>query len=104
MRSWNRGSERMLSKMGRHRGFGRAFIHLTNNRGEITGVSYERLDILLINAVKERQQQIERQQKQIATPLTSNAALNARLRGVEKSLRKKAGSTRPRRRIAVQGR
>jgi len=62
------------------------------------------LDILLINAIKEQQRQIEQQQKQIATLLTSNAALTARLRGVEKSLRKKAGSTRPRRGIAVQGR
>ncbi len=51
----------------------------------------------MLNAVKEQQQQIERQQKQIATLLTSNAALNARLRGVEKSLRKKAGSARRRR-------
>ena len=51
----------------------------------------------MLNAVKEQQQQIERQQKQIATLMTSNAALNARLRGVEKSLRKNAGSTRRRR-------
>ena len=51
----------------------------------------------MLNAVKEQQQQIERQQKQIATLMTSNAALNTRLRGVEKSLRKKAGSTRRRR-------
>ena len=51
----------------------------------------------MLNAVKEQQQQIERQQKQIATLMTSNAALNARWRGVEKSLRKNAGSTRRRR-------
>ena len=62
----------------------------TDRKGEITGVKYDRLNILLINAVKE-------QQKQIATLVTSNAALNARLRGVEKSLRKKAGSARRRR-------
>ena len=70
---------------------------ITDSKGEIAGVKYDRLNILLINAVKEQQQQIEQQQKQIATLLTSNTALNARLRGVEKSLRKKAGSARRRR-------
>ncbi len=69
---------------------------ITDSKGEIAGVKYDRLNILLINAVKEQQQQIERQQKQIATLLTSNAALNARLRGVEKSLRKKGSSARRR--------
>ena len=62
----------------------------TDSKGEITGAKYDRLNILLINAVKE-------QQKQIATLLTSNAALNARLRVVEKALRRKAGSARRRR-------
>ncbi len=38
----------------------------TNNRGEVTGVKYERLDLLLINAVKEQQQQLEQQRQQIA--------------------------------------
>ena len=69
----------------------------TDSKGEIAGVKYERLDLLLINAVKEQQQQIERQQKQIATLVTSNAALNARLRVVERALRRKAGSARRRR-------
>jgi len=62
----------------------------TDSKGEITGAKYDRLNILLINAVKE-------QQKQIATLLTSNAALNARLRVVERALRRKAGSARRRR-------
>ena len=68
-----------------------------NDKGEIEGVKYDRLNVVLINAVKEQQQRIERQQKQIATLLTSNAALNARLRVVEKALRRKAGSARRRR-------
>jgi hypothetical protein len=74
-----------------------------NAKGETEGVKYDRLSAVFINAFKEQQQQIdkqqqqiERQQKQIATLLTSNAALNSRLRGVEKSLRKKAGSARRR--------
>ena len=72
-------------------------LTFVNSKGEAEGVKYDRLNIVLINAVKEQQQQIEQQQKQIATLVTSNAALNARLRGVEKSLRKKAGSARGRR-------
>ncbi|HXI90446.1 MAG TPA: tail fiber domain-containing protein [Blastocatellia bacterium] len=34
----------------------------TNSKGEIAGVKYERLNILLINAIKEQQQQIEQAQ------------------------------------------
>ena len=72
-------------------------LTFVNSKGEAEGVKYSRLNIVVINAVKEQQQQIEQQQKQIATLVTSNTALNARLRGVEKSLRKKAGSARRRR-------
>ncbi|HEY3027402.1 MAG TPA: tail fiber domain-containing protein [Pyrinomonadaceae bacterium] len=38
----------------------------TNNKGEVEGVKYERLNILLINAVKEQQQQLEQQRHEIA--------------------------------------
>ena len=37
----------------------------TNSKGEVEGVKYERLNILLINAVKEQQAQISLQQRQI---------------------------------------
>ena len=37
----------------------------TNSKGEVEGVKYERLNILLINAVKEQQTQISQQQRQI---------------------------------------
>ncbi|MBA3323605.1 MAG: hypothetical protein H0T45_19460, partial [Pyrinomonadaceae bacterium] len=36
-----------------------------NDRGEIEGVKYAQLNVVLINAVKEQQTQIEQQQKQI---------------------------------------
>lgn len=36
-----------------------------NNKGEIQGVKYDQLTVVLINAAKEQQTQIERQQKQI---------------------------------------
>lgn len=47
----------------------------TDNKGEVTGVKYERLNILLINAVKEQQKQIER--------------LTVRLRAVERNRRRR---------------
>ena len=46
----------------------------------------------MLNAIKEQQTLIESQQKQVATLLTANAALNARLRAVEKRLSKQRGS------------
>lgn len=41
------------------------FFAFINDKGEVQGVKYERLNILLINAVKEQQTQIERQNQQI---------------------------------------
>jgi hypothetical protein len=80
----------------------------TDSKGEITGVKYERLNMLLINAVKEQQGQIEQQhaesmqqQNQIASLRAANAQLNARLRAVEKSLRKGGRSARRPRRKRV---
>ncbi len=37
----------------------------TNDKGEVEGVKYDRVGVVLINAVKEQQTQIEAQQKQI---------------------------------------
>jgi hypothetical protein len=59
----------------------------TDSKGEVTGVKYAQLSALFINAIKEQQAQIENLRAQ-------NAALSARLLGVEKALRKKAGSFR----------
>ena len=56
-----------------------AFV-TSNDKGEIAGVKYDRLNILLINAVKEQQNQIE-------TLRAQNAELNARLRALEKRQR-----------------
>jgi hypothetical protein len=67
-----------------------------NDKGEIQGVKYDRLTVVLINAIKAQQQQIEQQQKQIKTLLKSNSALGARVRSVERSLRKRGGSGRRR--------
>ena len=62
-------------------------LTFVNSKGEAEGVKYERLNIVLINAVKQQQEQIE-------TLRTANADLNARLRSVEKVLSKRVGSSR----------
>lgn len=73
-----------------------------NSRGQVEGVKYDRLSAVFINAFKEQQAQIARQQAeakkqqdQIAAVRVANAALNARLRAIEKILKKHA-STRAR--------
>ena len=61
-----------------------------NDKGEIEGVRYDRLNVVLINAIKQQQEQIE-------TLRTENAKLSARLRSVEKIVRNRVGSSRRRR-------
>ena len=60
---------------------------VTDSKGEITGVKYDRLNIVLINGIKEQQNQIELLREQ-------NAALNARLQALERRSAKKPRHTR----------
>jgi hypothetical protein len=53
-----------------------------NDKGEIEGVRYDRLNVVLINAIKQQQQQIEMLRAE-------NEALNLRLRSVERFQRKR---------------
>lgn len=70
---------------------------VTHNRnGKIEGVKYDQIGMVLINAVKEQQAQIQQQQNQIETLRKQNTALNARLRAIEKSSRKKVALSRRR--------
>ena len=55
------------------------FFAVRNKEGVVEGVRYERLNMVLINAVKQQQEQIE-------TLRTENSALTARLRSVERSV------------------
>ncbi len=57
------------------------FFAFRNKEGVVEGVKYERLNMVLINAVKE-------QQEQIATLRAENVVLNSRLRVIERSVRK----------------
>lgn len=63
---------------------------VNDQNGRVSGVKYDRLSILLINAIKEQQQQIEKMR-------TENANVNARLRALEKRLRQRSISGRARR-------
>ena len=58
-----------------------------NDKGEIEGIKYNQLSAVFINAIKEQQAQIETLRK-------ANAALNTRLRSVEKRMSKTTGSAR----------
>ena len=48
-----------------------------NAKGEVEGVKYDRIGVILVNAVKEQQTQIEDQQKEIADQKAEIAALKA---------------------------
>jgi hypothetical protein len=72
-----------------------------NGKGEIQGVKYDRLTAVLVNAIKQQELQIRdqevqisRQQAQVTSLLTANAAVNARLRVLERSLNKNRGHAR----------
>jgi len=88
-----------------------------NEKGEVEGVKYDRLSAVFINAFKEQQAQIEqqqseakllkatveqqrvaakRQQDQIAFLRTANDSLNARLRTIEKALKRQPAIRRRR--------
>ena len=58
-----------------------------NNEGQIQGVKYDQLNVVLINAIKQQQEEIE-------TLRTQNTALNARLRSVERIVGKRVGPSR----------
>lgn len=76
----------------------------TNTKGEVEGVKYDRIGVVLVNAVKEQQSQIETQQKQLdlqQAQIESLKALNStlakRLVIIERRIRKTMAFSRSRR-------
>ena len=55
------------------------FFSFTNEKGEVSGVKYERLNMVFINAFKEQQTQIESQQTQIERQRTVNQNLQTQV-------------------------
>ena len=64
-----------------------------NAKGEVEGVKYDRVAVVLVNAVKEQQTHIEQQRSEIESLRTANASLNSRLQVIEKRLQTGGGSS-----------
>jgi hypothetical protein len=62
-----------------------------NAKGQVEGIKYDRLSVVLVNAIKEQQAQIEAQQKLINQQHAENTALILRVAKIERTLRKKKG-------------
>ena len=86
-----------LRQFPRHQSKIEPLLVTHNDKGEIEGVKYDRVAVVLINAVKEQQAQIEQQRSQIELLRMANATLNSRLQAIEKRLRSRGGSSRRRR-------
>ncbi len=56
----------------------------TNDKGAVEGVKYDRVGVVLVNAVKEQQQTIEAQQKQITELLDANRRQQAQIEALTK--------------------
>ena len=63
--NWKEGREADLGLIAEEVNTVEPLLNTYNRKGEIEGVKYEQLTIVLVNAVQEQQRQIETQQKQI---------------------------------------
>lgn len=61
-----------------------------NERGEVEGVKYDRIDVVLLNAVREQQAQIETLQSRLTAEAAIRARLENRLAALEKSIARRA--------------
>jgi hypothetical protein len=68
-------------------------LAFTNSDGEVEGVKYEKLKLLLINDIQEQQAQIEDQQKRITEQQEQNRKLEERLAALEAFLSAKVQSS-----------
>jgi hypothetical protein len=64
----------------------------TNERGEIEGVKYDRVGVVLVNAVKEQQEQIDSQQRTIDKQRTEINELRKELAELRKLVRSKTNN------------
>jgi hypothetical protein len=80
---WKRSKERDLGLIAEEVAEVDPLLITYNHTGEIEGVKYPQLTVVLINAIKEQQTQLERQQEQIDRQRAENAELKARLEALE---------------------
>jgi hypothetical protein len=65
-----------------------------NDKGQIEGVKYDRLSVVLVNAVQQQQRTIETLERQNAAVRNENAQLEARLERLEQKLDTRQSMTR----------
>jgi hypothetical protein len=58
-----------------------------NSNGEVEGVKYDRLNVVLVNAIKEQQAQIKSQADAFVALQQENLEMKRRLAALEQSLR-----------------
>jgi len=62
----------------------------TTDQGKIEGVKYDRISVVLVNAVKEQQAQIEKLQKQVEALIAANRSFKSQINSLRaKSIKKK---------------
>ena len=59
-----------------------------NEKGEIEGVRYDRLAVIFVNAIKEQEAELQRQQELLSQQQQQIASLSAQIRMMEKALRR----------------
>jgi hypothetical protein len=98
--SWKAGGARDLGLVAEEVFRINPLLVIFNTKGEVEGVKYDRLNVVLINAVKQQQRQIEQQQDQIndlKKVKAENAELRAQLSAISARL-ERLERRRPRRR------
>jgi hypothetical protein len=80
--NWKEGGRADLGLIAEEVAKAEPLLTFKNPKGEIEGVRYDRLNVVLINAIKQQQDQIQ-------TLMTANAALSTRLTSVERLMQKR---------------
>ena len=99
--NWKQGGGRDIGLAAEDVAAVEPLFTFTNEKGEIEGVKYNQLSVVLINAIKEQQRQINQQseleaqqQNQIKALQQANRALGGRLQGIERMTRKRIRTRR----------
>lgn len=84
---WKDGGQRDLGFVAEEVGSAEPLLVTHNKQGEIEGVKYDRIAAVLINAVKEQQEQIKEQQSQIEALKAEIGRLQAKFDGRTSAMR-----------------
>ena len=92
--NWKQGGERDLGFVAEEVSEAEPLLVTRNSAGEVEGVKYDRLSAVLVNAVREQQDQIKEQQQQLRAKDARIADIEARLASLERGLGRKKRATR----------